>query len=196
MTSALRDTALPHEVIVAQAPRAPAAVTAAAQLLIDKKPAATTSKDPIVPPSGRRIEGFLASPIKPYQPALTSVATVSIEEDLAWSTHQNNSVLAAAAATLIDSDEAEIDWSDVARWLTDSAAHEPVTTPPSSPAETRREQQSLTQTTGVTRDDRQGLRPEVTQPAALRRPQLPPMQRARPIQRATLLPPRIRPLKL
>lgn len=145
-------------------------------------------------PDGRRIEGFL-------QPNLSSLITngsaesassLSILESIENGTEQINVLLAISAGELgmpeagIDKDEIEpasVRWVDIANWLNATALAE--------------QGKTVEQPATVAKNTNDGMAiAEVTRATALRRPQLPPLQRARPLQRATILPPRIRPLGL
>lgn len=144
-------------------------------------------------PDGRRIEGFL-------QPNLSSLITngsaesassLSILESIENGTEQINALLAISAGELgmpeagIDKDEIEpasVRWVDIANWLNATALAE---------------QGKTVEQPTVAKNTKDGMAiAEVTRATALRRPQLPPLQRARPLQRATILPPRVRPLGL
>ena len=145
-------------------------------------------------PVGRRIEGFL-------QPNLSSLITngsaesassLSILESIENGTEQINALLAISAGELgmpeagIDKDEIEpasVRWVDIANWLNATALAE--------------QGKTVEQPATVAKNTKDGVAiAEVTRATALRRPQLPPLQRARPLQRATILPPRVRPLGL
>lgn len=145
-------------------------------------------------PDGRRIEGFL-------QPNLSSLITngsaesassLSILESIENGTEQINVLLAISAGELgmpeagIDKDEIEpasVRWVDIANWLNATALAE--------------QGKTVEQPATVAKNTKDGVAiAEVTRATALRRPQLPPLQRARPLQRATILPPRVRPLGL
>ena len=145
-------------------------------------------------PDGRRIEGFL-------QPNLSSLITngsaesassLSILESIENGTEQINVLLAISAGELgmpeagIDKDEIEpasVRWIDIANWLNATALAE--------------QGKTVEQPATVAKNTKDGVAiVEVTRATALRRPQLPPLQRARPLQRATILPPRVRPLGL
>ena len=145
-------------------------------------------------PDGRRIEGFL-------QPNLSSLITngsaesassLSILESIENGTEQINALLAISAGELgmpeagIDKDEIEpasVRWVDIANWLNATALAE--------------QGKTVEQPATVAKNTKDGMAiAEVTRATALRRPQLPPLQRARPLQRATILPPRVRPLGL
>ena len=145
-------------------------------------------------PDGRRIEGFL-------QPNLSSLITngsaesassLSILESIENGTEQINVLLAISAGELgipeagIDKDEIEpasVRWVDIANWLNATALAE--------------QGKTVEQPATVAKNTKDGMAiAEVTRATALRRPQLPPLQRARPLQRATILPPRVRPLGL
>ena len=144
-------------------------------------------------PDGRRIEGFL-------QPNLSSLITngsaesassLSILESIENGTEQINVLLAISAGELgmpeagINKDEIEpasVRWVDIANWLNATALAE---------------QGKTVEQPTVAKNTKDGMAiAEVTRATALRRPQLPPLQRARPLQRATILPPRVRPLGL
>ena len=143
---------------------------------------------------GRRIEGFL-------QPNLSSLITngsaesassLSILESIENGSEQINVLLAISAGELgmpeagIDKDEIEpasVRWVDIANWLNATALAE--------------QGKAVEQPATVAKNTNDGMAiAEVTRATALRRPQLPPLQRARPLQRATILPPRVRPLGL
>ena len=145
-------------------------------------------------PDGRRIEGFL-------QPNLSSLITngsaesassLSILESIENGTEQINVLLAISAGELgmpeagIAKDEIEpasVRWVDIANWLNATALAE--------------QGKTVEQPATVAKNTKDGVAiAEVTRATALRRPQLPPLQRARPLQRATILPPRVRPLGL
>ena len=143
---------------------------------------------------GRRIEGFL-------QPNLSSLITngsaesassLSILESIENGSEQINVLLAISAGELgmpeagIDKDEIEpasVRWVDIANWLNATALAE--------------QGKAVEQPATVAKNTNDGMAiAEVTRATALRRPQLPPLQRAMPLQRATILPPRVRPLGL
>lgn len=164
----------------------------ATQAVTQKITQAATSK--MNEPEGRRIEGFL-------QPNLSSLITngsaesassLSILESIENGTEQINVLLAISAGELgmpeagIDKDEIEpasVRWVDIANWLNATALAE--------------QGKTVEQPATVAKNTNDGMAiAEVTRATALRRPQLPPLQRARPLQRATILPPRIRPLGL
>lgn len=164
----------------------------ATQAVTQKITQAATSK--MNEPEGRRIEGFL-------QPNLSSLITngsaesassLSILESIENGTEQINVLLAISAGELgmpeagIDKDEIEpasVRWVDIANWLNATALAE--------------QGKTVEQPATVAKNTKDGMAiAEVTRATALRRPQLPPLQRARPLQRATILPPRVRPLGL
>jgi hypothetical protein len=164
----------------------------ATQAVTQKITQAATSK--MNEPEGRRIEGFL-------QPNLSSLITngsaesassLSILESIENGTEQINVLLAISAGELgmpeagIDKDEIEpasVRWVDLANWLNATALAE--------------QGRTVEQPATVAKNTKDGVAiAEVTRATALRRPQLPPLQRARPLQRATILPPRVRPLGL
>lgn len=164
----------------------------ATQAVTQKITQAATSK--MNEPEGRRIEGFL-------QPNLSSLITngsaesassLSILESIENGTEQINVLLAISAGELgmpeagIDKDEIEpasVRWVDIANWLNATALAE--------------QGKTVEQPATVAKNTNDGMAiAEVTRATALRRPQLPPLQRARPLQRATILPPRVRPLGL
>ena len=80
-----------------------------------------------------------------------------------------------------DSDNNAISWDSIARLLTKNAQTQ---TAQSSPADA--------QEISVTADYSGGL----SRPMKIQRPELPPVQRLRPIQRASILPPRVQPMRL
>ncbi len=138
------------------------------------------------------IEGF--SLPRPYTSATLGgeaniTTSLSIDEHIAATLKDNNSVLAqnALALTLApdnaneaDSQTSEaLDWNDLSRWL---AQRQLAGQSLEAGADSEAEPDSATSDAATV--------------SMLQRPQLPPLQRARPIQRAALLPPRIRPLKL
>ena len=144
--------------------------------------------------SGRRIEGFL-------QPDLSSLTTsgstesassISILESIENGTEQINALLAISASELgmpgaeIDEtgiEPAAVRWADIVHWLNANASTE--------------QEKAVEKPTVMPKDTRDNLAiAEMTRASGLRRPQLPPLQRARPLQRATILPPRVRPLGL
>ncbi|MDF1765711.1 MAG: hypothetical protein P1V29_04945 [Gammaproteobacteria bacterium] len=138
------------------------------------------------------IEGF--SLPRPYTSATLGgeaniTTSLSIDEHIAATLKDNNSVLAQNALALAlapdnaneaDSQTSEaLDWNDLSRWL----------------AQRQLAGQSLE--AGADSEAEPDSAPsDAATVSMLQRPQLPPLQRARPIQRAALLPPRIRPLKL
>ncbi len=138
------------------------------------------------------IEGF--SLPRPYESTTLGdeaniTTSLSIDEHIAATLKDNNSVLAQNALALTfspdsaneaDSQTSEaLDWNDLSRWL----------------AQRQLAGQSLE--AGADSEAKPDSAPsDAATVSMLQRPQLPPLQRARPIQRAALLPPRIRPLKL
>ena len=195
----VRETALPRDTMMSTAIATESGIERvldklepATQAVTQKITQAATSK--MNEPEGRRIEGFL-------QPNLSSLITngsaesassLSILESIENGTEQINVLLAISAGELgmpeagIDKDEIEpasVRWVDIANWLNATALAE--------------QGKTVEQPATVAKNTKDGMAiAEVTRATALRRPQLPPLQRARPLQRATILPPRIRPLGL
>jgi hypothetical protein len=195
----VRETALPRDTMMSTAIATESGIERvldklepATQAVTQKITQAATSK--MNEPEGRRIEGFL-------QPNLSSLITngsaesassLSILESIENGTEQINVLLAISAGELgmpeagIDKDEIEpasVRWVDIANWLNATALAE--------------QGKTVEQPATVAKNTKDGVAiAEVTRATALRRPQLPPLQRARPLQRATILPPRIRPLGL
>ena len=122
-----------------------------------------------------------------------SAGSLSITESIEYSTQDNNSVLALSAIALADTafeDPTEsgkraepLVWKDIANWLNASAAKAAKTD-----AAAAKELNNET-------SDNHAIA-EMARATGIRRPQLPPLQRARPLQRAAILPPRVRPLGL
>jgi hypothetical protein len=204
------DQRIPSEVIVVREPALPRdtmmstaiATESGIERVLDKLEPATQAVNQKITkaatpkmnePDGRRIEGFL-------QPNLSSLITngsaesassLSILESIENGTEQINVLLAISAGELgmpeagIDKDEIEpasVRWVDIANWLNATALAE---------------QGKTVEQPTVAKNTKDGMAiAEVTRATALRRPQLPPLQRARPLQRATILPPRVRPLGL
>ena len=204
------DQRIPSEVIVVREPALPRdtmmstaiATESGIERVLDKLEPATQAVTQKITkaatpkmnePDGRRIEGFL-------QPNLSSLITngsaesassLSILESIENGTEQINVLLAISAGELgmpeagIDKDEIEpasVRWVDIANWLNATALAE---------------QGKTVEQPTVAKNTKDGMAiAEVTRATALRRPQLPPLQRARPLQRATILPPRVRPLGL
>lgn len=205
------DQRIPSEVIVVREPALPRdtmmstaiATESGIERVLDKLEPATQAVTQKITqaatpkmdePDGRRIEGFL-------QPNLSSLITngsaesassLSILESIENGTEQINVLLAISAGELgmpeagIDKDEIEpasVRWVDIANWLNATALAE--------------QGKIVEQPATVAKNTKDGVAiAEVTRATALRRPQLPPLQRARPLQRATILPPRVRPLGL
>ena len=195
----VRETALPRDTMMSTAIATESGIERvldklepATQAVTQKITQAATSK--MNEPEGRRIEGFL-------QPNLSSLITngsaesassLSILESIENGTEQINVLLAISAGELgmpeagIDKDEIEpasVRWVDIANWLNATALAE--------------QGETVEQPATVAKNTNDGMAiAEVTRATALRRPQLPPLQRARPLQRATILPPRVRPLGL
>lgn len=195
----VRETALPRDTMMSTAIATESGIERvldklepATQAVTQKITQAATSK--MNEPEGRRIEGFL-------QPNLSSLITngsaesassLSILESIENGTEQINVLLAISAGELgmpeagIDKDEIEpasVRWVDIANWLNATALAE--------------QGKTVEQPATVAKSTKDGMAiAEVTRATALRRPQLPPLQRARPLQRATILPPRVRPLGL
>ena len=205
------DQRIPSEVIVVREPALPRdtmmstaiATESGIERVLDKLEPATQAVTQKITkaatpkmnePDGRRIEGFL-------QPNLSSLITngsaesassLSILESIENGTEQINVLLAISAGELgmpeagIDKDEIEpasVRWVDIANWLNATALAE--------------QGKTVEQPATVAKNTNDGMAiAEVTRATALRRPQLPPLQRVRPLQRATILPPRIRPLGL
>ncbi len=195
----VRETALPRDTMMSTAIATESGIERvldklepATQAVTQKITQAATSK--MNEPEGRRIEGFL-------QPNLSSLITngsaesassLSILESIENGTEQINVLLAISAGELgmpeagIDKDEIEpasVRWVDIANWLNATALAE--------------QGKTVEQPATVAKNTNDGMAiAEVTRATALRRPQLPPLQRARPLQRATILPPRVRPLGL
>ena len=205
------DQRIPSEVIVVREPALPSdtmmstafATESGIERVLDKLEPATQAVTQKITqaatpkmnePDGRRIEGFL-------QPNLSSLITngsaesassLSILESIENGTEQINVLLAISAGELgmpeagIAKDEIEpasVRWVDIANWLNATALAE--------------QGKTVEQPSTVAKNTKDGVAiAEVTRATALRRPQLPPLQRARPLQRATILPPRVRPLGL
>ena len=205
------DQRIPSEVIVVREPALPRdtmmstaiATESGIERVLDKLEPATQAVTQKITqaatpkmnePVGRRIEGFL-------QPNLSSLITngsaesassLSILESIENGTEQINVLLAISAGELgmpeagIAKDEIEpasVRWVDIANWLNATALAE--------------QGKTVEQPSTVAKNTKDGVAiAEVTRATALRRPQLPPLQRARPLQRATILPPRVRPLGL
>ena len=205
------DQRIPSEVIVVREPALPSdtmmstafATESGIERVLDKLEPATQAVTQKITqaatpkmnePVGRRIEGFL-------QPNLSSLITngsaesassLSILESIENGTEQINVLLAISAGELgmpeagLDKDEIEpasVRWVDIANWLNATALAE--------------QGKTVEQPATVAKNTKDGVAiAEVTRATALRRPQLPPLQRARPLQRATILPPRVRPLGL
>lgn len=205
------DQRIPSEVIVVREPALPRdtmmstaiATESGIERVLDKLEPATQAVTQKITqaatpkmnePDGRRIEGFL-------QPNLSSLITngsaesassLSILESIENGTEQINVLLAISAGELgmpeavIAKDEIEpasVRWVDIANWLNATALAE--------------QGKTVEQPATVAKNTKDGVAiAEVTRATALRRPQLPPLQRARPLQRATILPPRVRPLGL
>ena len=205
------DQRIPSEVIVVREPALPRdtmmstaiATESGIERVLDKLEPATQAVTQKITqaatpkmnePVGRRIEGFL-------QPNLSSLITngsaesassLSILESIENGTEQINLLLAISAGELgmpeagIAKDEIEpasVRWVDIANWLNATALAE--------------QGKTVEQPATVAKNTKDGVAiAEVTRATALRRPQLPPLQRARPLQRATILPPRVRPLGL
>lgn len=195
----VRETALPRDTMMSTAIATESGIERvldklepATQAVTQKITQAATPK--MNEPDGRRIEGFL-------QPNLSSLITngsaesassLSILESIENGTEQINVLLAISAGELgmpeagIDKDEIEpasVRWVDIANWLNATALAE--------------QGKTVEQPATVAKNTKDGMAiAEVTRATALRRPQLPPLQRARPLQRATILPPRVRPLGL
>lgn len=195
----VRETALPRDTMMSTAIATESGIERvldklepATQAVTQKITQAATPK--MNEPDGRRIEGFL-------QPNLSSLITngsaesassLSILESIENGTEQINALLAISAGELgmpeagIDKDEIEpasVRWVDIANWLNATALAE--------------QGKTVEQPATVAKNTNDGMAiAEVTRATALRRPQLPPLQRVRPLQRATILPPRIRPLGL
>lgn len=205
------DQRIPSEVIVVREPALPRdtmmstaiATESGIERVLDKLEPATQAVTQKITqaatpkmnePVGRRIEGFL-------QPNLSSLITngsaesassLSILESIENGTEQINALLAISAGELgmpeagIEKDEIEpasVRWVDIANWLNATALAE--------------QGKTVEQPATVAKNTKDGVAiAEVTRATALRRPQLPPLQRARPLQRATILPPRVRPLGL
>ena len=122
-----------------------------------------------------------------------SAGSLSITESIEYSTQDNNSVLALSAIALADTafeDPTEsgkraepLVWKDIANWLNARAAKAAKTD-----AAAAKELNNET-------SDNLAIA-EMARATGIRRPQLPPLQRARPLQRAAILPPRVRPLGL
>ena len=122
-----------------------------------------------------------------------SAGSLSITESIEYSTQDNNSVLALSAIALADTafeDPTEsgkraepLVWKDIANWLNASAAKAAKT----DAAAAKELNNETTDNLAIA---------EMARATGIRRPQLPPLQRARPLQRAAILPPRVRPLGL
>ena len=122
-----------------------------------------------------------------------SAGSLSITESIEYSTQDNNSVLALSAIALADAavedptesgNRAEpLVWKDIANWLNANAAKAAESDAAAAKEWTNENSDNLAIA-------------EMARATGIRRPQLPPLQRARPLQRAAILPPRVRPLGL
>ena len=122
-----------------------------------------------------------------------SAGSLSITESIEYSTQDNNSVLALSAIALADAavedptesgNRAEpLVWKDIANWLNANAAK----AAESDAAAAKEWNNENSDNLAIA---------EMARATGIRRPQLPPLQRARPLQRAAILPPRVRPLGL
>ena len=122
-----------------------------------------------------------------------SAGSLSITESIEYSTQDNNSVLALSAIALADTAVADptepgnraepLVWKDIANWLNANAAKAAEANAAAAKEWTNENSDNLAIA-------------EMARATGIRRPQLPPLQRARPLQRAAILPPRVRPLGL
>lgn len=150
---------------------------------------------PVVLSQVPTIEGFVgtATTSLAIDDQHRSAGSLSITESIEYSIQDNNSVLALSAIALADTaledptesgNRAEpLVWKDIANWLNASAA---------KAAET--DAAAAKELNNETSDNLAIA--EMARATGIRRPQLPPLQRARPLQRAAILPPRVRPLGL
>lgn len=205
------DQRIPSEVIVVREPALPRdtmmstaiATESGIERVLDKLEPATQAVTQKITqaatprmnePDGRRIEGFL-------QPNLSSLITngsaesassLSILESIENGTQQINALLAISASELgmpeaeineTEIEPAAVQWADIVNWLNANASAE--------------QEKAVEKPTAIPKATRDNLAiAEITRASGLRRPQLPSLQRARPLQRATILPPRVRPLGL
>ena len=144
--------------------------------------------------TGRRIEGFLQSDLSSLTTdgSIESASSISILESIENGTQQINALLAISASELgmpeaeineTEIEPAAVQWADIVNWLNANASAE--------------QEKAVEKPTAIPKATRDNLAiAEITRASGLRRPQLPSLQRARPLQRATILPPRVRPLGL
>ena len=164
--------------------------------VLDAEPlSVNTLAHPIGLSQAPSIEGFIET-------AMTSLAidyehrsagSLSITESIEYSTQDNNSVLALSAIALADTAVADptepgnraepLVWKDIANWLNANAAKAAEANAAAAKEWTNENSDNLAIA-------------EMARATGIRRPQLPPLQRARPLQRAAILPPRVRPLGL
>ena len=164
--------------------------------VLDTEPlSVNTLAHPIDLSQAPSIEGFIET-------AMTALAidyehrsagSLSITESIEYSTQDNNSVLALSAIALADTavenptepgNRAEpLVWKDIANWLNANAAK----AAESDAAAAKEWNNENSDNLAIA---------EMARATGIRRPQLPPLQRARPLQRAAILPPRVRPLGL
>ena len=184
-----------NEIVVGRAPRSDSdltptdAIQAVAALELPSSPA-----HPIPADMSPQIEGFVAPATSPFTAERSRSADISIDDHLYRELQDNVVIIAQAANTTLRSDAQEanaermdepaenrdrLDWQEVSAWLA-----------------ARMEEPRDRDSTDEPKRESQPVKPSVAQSNTLRRPALPAIQRARPIQRAPLLPPRIRPLTL
>lgn len=168
-------------------------VNSAVVRVLDTEPLSVNTKaHPIDLSQAPSIEGFIETAMASLaiDDRHRSAGSLSISESIEYSTKDNNSVLALSAIALVDTavnnptelgNRAEpLVWKDIANWLNANAAK--------SAAATAKEWNNEN-------SDNLAIA-EMARATGIRRPQLPPLQRARPLQRAAILPPRVRPLGL
>lgn len=175
------------------APTSPLGNSAVVRVLNTEPLSVNTIVHPSDLSSAPRIEGFMktamASLAIEYRARPTG--NLSILDSIEYSTQDNNSVLALGAKALVGiavddpgdlEDHAEpLAWKDIANWLNANAKKEA----------------DAAAAKGWKNENSDNLAiAEMTRATGIRRPQLPPLQRARPLQRAAILPPRVRPLGL
>ena len=168
-------------------------VNSAVVRVLDAEPLSVNTKaHPIDLSQAPSIEGFIET-------AMASLAiddrhraagSLSISESIEYSIKDNNSVLALSAIALVDTavnnptelgNRAEpLVWKDIANWLSANAAK-------AAAAAAKEWNNENSDNLAIA---------EMARATGIRRPQLPPLQRARPLQRAAILPPRVRPLGL
>lgn len=176
-------------------PTSPRVNSTVARVLDTEPLSVNTLAHPIDLSQAPSIEGFIET-------AMTALAidyehrsagSLSITESIEYSTQDNNSVLALSAIALADAavedptesgNRAEpLVWKDIANWLNANAAK----AAESGAAAAKEWNNENSDNLAIA---------EMARATGIRRPQLPPLQRARPLQRAAILPPRVRPLGL